>query len=176
MAKHEMDEVPDVSYIRNVGVAHEESDLSLGGIGKFVIHLIVLVAASAVIVYGMFKYFSAQEYAQEKSERPSTLLKREQRASGEVKDIFPEPRLQTLPIPDLAAYRAAEEYKLESYGWVDKEKSLVRIPIEEAKQKFLEEMNAKSAASASAAQMKTAAAAQTQAPSAPTKVPMPGKP
>src|SRR5437667_792997 len=104
MAKEEMDEIPDVSHIHNVGVAHEESDLSLGGIGKFVIHLIVLVAASAGIVYGMYRYFSAQEYEQEKSETPSTLLKREQRASGKVEDMFPEPRLQPLPIRDLGEY------------------------------------------------------------------------
>src|SRR5689334_21349187 len=113
MAKDDMDEIPDVSYIHNVGVAHEETDLSLGGIGKFVIHLIVLVAASALIVYGMYWYFSSQEYEQERSETPSTLLKREQRASGEVKDMFPEPRLQVLPIPDLSAYRAAEQKRLE---------------------------------------------------------------
>jgi membrane protein involved in colicin uptake len=139
MAKEEMDEIPDVSYIHNVGVAHEETDLSLGGIGKFVIHLIILVAASAGIVYGMYRFFSGQEYEQEKSETPSTLLKREQRASGEVKDMFPEPRLQTLPIDDLAGYRAAEQRRLEGYAWVDKEKGIVSIPIEEAKKKFLEQ-------------------------------------
>jgi hypothetical protein len=142
MAKEEMDEIPDVSYIHNVGVAHEETDLSLGGIGKFVIHLIVLVAASALIVYGMYRFFSSQEYEQEKSETPSTLLKREQRASGKVDDMFPQPRLQTLPVPDLAEYRAAEQKRLESYNWIDKEKGIVSVPIEEAKKKFLEQVKA----------------------------------
>jgi hypothetical protein len=141
--EHEIDELPDVSYIHNEGVAHEESDLNLGGIIKFVIHLIVLVTASAGIVYGMYRYFSGQEYEQEKSETPSTLLKREQRASGEVQDIFPEPRLQTLPVIDLKSYRAAEQQKLEKYNWLDKENGLVSIPIEEAKKKLLEQMKAK---------------------------------
>jgi hypothetical protein len=145
MSKHEMDEIPDVSYIHNEGVAHEESDLDLDGIIKFVIHLIVLVTASAAIVYGMYRYFSGQEYEQEKSETPSTLLKREQRASGEVQDIFPEPRLQTLPVIDLKAYRAAEQQKLEGYNWLDKEKGIVSIPIEEAKKKLLEQMKTKPA-------------------------------
>jgi hypothetical protein len=143
MAKHEMDEIPDVSYIHNQGVAHEESDLKLDGIIKFVIHLIVLVAASAAIVYGMYRYFSGQEYEQEKSETPSTLLKREQRASGKVEDIFPEPRLQEKPIGDLEKYRAAERQKLEYYNWLDKEKGIVSIPIEEAKKRLLEQMKSK---------------------------------
>ena len=143
MAKHEMDEIPDVSYIHNEGVAHEESDLNLDGIIKFVIHLIVLVAASAAIVYGMYRYFSGQEYEQEKSETPSTLLKREQRASGKVEDIFPEPRLQEEPVVDLQKYRAAERQKLENYNWLDKEKGIVSIPIEEAKKRLLEQMKSK---------------------------------
>jgi hypothetical protein len=143
MAKQEMDEIPDASYIHNEGVAHEESDLNVDGIIKFVIHLIVLVAASAGIVYGMYRYFSGQEYEQEKSETPSTLLKREQRASGKVEDMFPEPRLQELPILDLEKYREQEKWKLEHYNWLDKEKGIVSIPIEEAKKKWLEQMKAK---------------------------------
>jgi hypothetical protein len=145
MSKHEMDEIPDVSYIHNEGVAHEESDLNLDGIIKFVIHLIVLVAASAGIVYGMYKYFSGQEYEQEKSETPSTLLQRGQRSSGKVEDIFPEPRLQTLPVIDLESYRAAERQKLENYNWLDKEKGIVSIPIDEAKKRLLEQMKTKAA-------------------------------
>jgi hypothetical protein len=142
MAKQEMDEIPDVSYIHNKGVAHEESDLNLDGIIKFVIHLIVLVAASAGIVYGMYRYFSGQEYEQEKSETPSTLLKRQQRASGKVEDMFPEPRLQQLPIIDLERFREQEKRKLEHYNWLDKEKGIVSIPIAEAKKKLLEQMKA----------------------------------
>jgi hypothetical protein len=165
MAKHEMDEIPDVSYIHNEGVAHEESDLNLDGIIKFVIHLIVLVAASAAIVYGMYRFFSGQEYEQEKAETPSTLLKREQRASGKPEDMFPEPRLQTLPVPDLQAYRAAEEQKLKSYNWLDKEKGLVSIPIDEAKKRLLAQMKA------SASEPPARTGAQTQTPPAGTAKP-----
>lgn len=167
--EHEMDELPDVSFIHNEGVAHEESDLDLDGIIKFVIHLIVLVAASAAIVYGMYRFFSGQEYEQEKSETPSTLLQREQRASGKVEDVFPEPRLQTLPVIDLKAYRTAEQQKLEKYNWLDKEKGIVSIPIEEAKKKLLEQMKAKPVEPAP--QAKTAEPAQPKAqPKTPEQV------
>ena len=39
----------------------------------------------------------------------------------------------------LAEVRAAESEKLSTYGWVDEEKGIVRIPIEEAMQKLIEE-------------------------------------
>jgi hypothetical protein len=44
----------------------------------------------------------------------------------------PEPRLQTNPREDLGDLRRAEDQVLESYGWVDKDAGIVRIPIEDA--------------------------------------------
>jgi hypothetical protein len=44
----------------------------------------------------------------------------------------PEPRLQAAPEADAAEMRAAEEEFLNSYGWVDEEAGIARIPIEEA--------------------------------------------
>jgi hypothetical protein len=48
------------------------------------------------------------------------------------------PSLQPLPARDLAQFRAEEDLALGSYGWVDKEKGIVRIPIERA-MRLLEE-------------------------------------
>ncbi|MHC4339244.1 MAG: hypothetical protein ACYSX0_03380 [Planctomycetota bacterium] len=39
----------------------------------------------------------------------------------------------------LAEMRTEETEKLTTYGWVDREKGIVRIPIEEAMQKLIEE-------------------------------------
>jgi hypothetical protein len=138
MAKHELDETPDVSFIHNVGVAHEESDLSLGAIGKFVLHLIVLVTVSALIVYGMFKYFTTRERTIEQREQKSTLLDRGRADKTTPEQMFPEPRLQTAPIPDLHKFREEELKKLEGYNWVDKTQGIVSIPIKEAEKKLLE--------------------------------------
>ena len=44
----------------------------------------------------------------------------------------PEPRLQTNPREDLADLRRAEDQVLDSYGWVDKDAGIVRIPIDDA--------------------------------------------
>jgi hypothetical protein len=44
----------------------------------------------------------------------------------------PGPRLQSAPVRDYAAFRAEEERALATYGWVDREEGIVRIPIERA--------------------------------------------
>ncbi|HEX3882624.1 MAG TPA: hypothetical protein VHW66_08205 [Stellaceae bacterium] len=42
------------------------------------------------------------------------------------------PRLETDPATDLAAFRAQEQRDLGSYGWVDREHGIVRLPIDRA--------------------------------------------
>jgi hypothetical protein len=44
----------------------------------------------------------------------------------------PEPRLQEDPFADLIALHAEEDTVLGSYGWVDRQAGVVRIPIREA--------------------------------------------
>jgi len=44
----------------------------------------------------------------------------------------PEPRLQTSPHEDLKAYLARENWELTHYHWVDKDKGIAAIPIEDA--------------------------------------------
>lgn len=48
-----------------------------------------------------------------------------------------EPRLQIDPAADLAAHRAAAAKRLNSYGWIDRQRGIVRIPIERAMQDVL---------------------------------------
>lgn len=47
-------------------------------------------------------------------------------------ELPPEPRLQTHPRWDLQRMRAEEDRILDSYGWVDPQRGIVRIPIERA--------------------------------------------
>jgi hypothetical protein len=45
---------------------------------------------------------------------------------------FPEPALQKNPQDDLRRFEREQRAALSGYGWVDRSKGLVRIPIEEA--------------------------------------------
>ena len=51
----------------------------------------------------------------------------------------PEPRLQVSAPTDLKQYKAAQEGILNSYGWVDQQAGIVRIPIDRAMDILLQE-------------------------------------
>jgi hypothetical protein len=50
----------------------------------------------------------------------------------------PEPRLQVDPAADLAELRRRETARLDSYDWVDRERGIVSVPIEEAMRRVAE--------------------------------------
>ncbi len=47
------------------------------------------------------------------------------------------PVLQISPRADMARFRAEEQAEMTSYGWVDRERGVVRIPIEQAMSKVV---------------------------------------
>ncbi len=53
-------------------------------------------------------------------------------AAGQEHRVPPEPRLQADPRRDMRDLRAAEDSVLNSYGWVNKNAGIVRIPIGDA--------------------------------------------
>lgn len=56
------------------------------------------------------------------------------RAGGPIVTSLPQgaPMLQADPVKDMQAMRAEQEGKLNSYGWIDREKGVVHVPIEKA--------------------------------------------
>ena len=101
----------------------EKSDVDFVAINRFGIGLVLLCIFSFLLLTGVFKYFLAKENAAQKAHRNVGI---------DLPKLPPEPRLQATPVKDLAAYRAEEDAVLSSYGWVDKEKGVVRIPVERA--------------------------------------------
>jgi hypothetical protein len=85
--KMHVTETPDVSYIKNVDVTHETSDVYVAGIARFVIGLFVLTVATFFLVWGMFHVFEAR--VKEPKRSPMAL-------SGTDR-LPPEPRLQGAP-------------------------------------------------------------------------------
>ena len=128
---------PDVSHIHTSGVAHEESDVEVGGVAWFTVGLALLIVLTAVLMWAMFRFFGTTEH---KKEPPPTSLTREKKPeSGNPELMFPEPRLQQHPALELQQYRDEENEKLTKYGWVDPAAGVVRIPVEEAKKKLLKQ-------------------------------------
>ena len=105
-------------------VRFEHSDVDASALLKYGFWLVVTTAVVVVLLWRLYFVFVAREAARQP---PPPVMKIDPEAMS-----VPLPNLQTLPNLDLTAFRAREESVLHSYGWVDKEAGLVRIPIEEA--------------------------------------------
>lgn len=105
-------------------VDHEESDVDIRAVLMAGAALIVMTLVLAVIVWGLYRYLDAREARQEQPVFPLA-VQQEQR-------LPPEPRLQTNPREDLREMREQEDQLLTTYGWVDRNAGVARIPIAEA--------------------------------------------
>jgi hypothetical protein len=114
----------------NPDVHHEHSDVNIRGILLFGVALIVVGVFISLAVGVLFKYLDNREARQTPAQYPL--------AATQGTRVPPEPRLQTNPRQDLSDLRAREDETLGTYGWVDKNAGVVRIPIDEAIKKTLE--------------------------------------
>jgi hypothetical protein len=99
---------------------HEERDVQLRPLLISGVSLALLAALTLLAMWLLFDYFAAR---QARLEIPPPLQEPQ---------LPPEPRLQVSPTHDWQEMLAAEMATLHSYGWVDRQAGIVRIPIERA--------------------------------------------
>jgi hypothetical protein len=137
-----MPEYHDPDFV-NVETHHERSDVNVRALLWAVVIFIIFGAVSHVLLWGLFKHFAT---AARRDVRPAmTAIARPAGA-----DVPQEPRLQPFPTTqrpgqvmppnrdtaetDMEDMRRSEEERLHSVGWVDRQKGIVRLPIDVAKQ------------------------------------------
>ncbi|SPE29583.1 quinol:cytochrome c oxidoreductase, cytoplasmic subunit [Candidatus Sulfopaludibacter sp. SbA6] len=108
---------PHLPDLTEPAARHEHSDVNAWMVGKFGIALALLCIVAMGLLFGLFRYFQSMDGGQPLV----TAVK-----------LPPAPTLEITPALDLKAIRAAEDQLLTSYGWVDREKGVVRIPIARA--------------------------------------------
>lgn len=117
---------------------HETTDAKIRPLIMFSIGLVILSVATFFAMRAMFDSLSKRE----RDEAPP----RHPLAAG--MEIPPEPRLEPMPGYDLpplgadgqrpfatrglAAHRKQEQETLDSYGWIDRQAGIVRVPIDRA--------------------------------------------
>lgn len=101
---------------------HETRDINVRVVAWFAIGLVLSALVIFPVVVGLYRLFERQYPS---PDAPS-------RIALNPHMIAPPPRLQTNPTIDLKQYEAAQEAKLNSYGWVDREAGIIHIPIERA--------------------------------------------
>jgi hypothetical protein len=117
--RHETGEPPP-----DVGKGHETRDISTRVVVVFGASLFVGAVIIHVVIwllYAQFQRAAANAYPREYP-----------MAHVGAPALPPEPRLQTQPREELQRMRAEEMRVLESYGWVDPQRGVVHIPIEQA--------------------------------------------
>ena len=154
-------ETPDVSYITNPDVAHEESDVAVRPLLWFVGGLTAFTIVVCVAVFIMFQYFLHREVSQE---LPASPLARQNEER-----LPPEPRLQLAPgfgvttddgvrhnlsyenkpegVPqpqsEYLVVRGEWARELQEYGWADEKAGTVRVPVDEAMRRYLQQRQSK---------------------------------
>ena len=106
------------------GVQHERTDVEPKAILRFGI---VLAVVTILVAFGLVYLFRLLAGMEAENDPPPAPL-----AHMEMGRVPPEPRLQRLPFADLEKLRAEENEALHSYGWVDRERGVVHIRIEDA--------------------------------------------
>jgi hypothetical protein len=109
----------------NPGVAHERKDVNVFQISAFGIGLLLSCIVVVFAMWAMFDFLFAREDAKNAANPAASMM-------SERPKLPPEPRLQAEPKIELKDLRADEEAILNSYGWVDPNKGIVRIPIDQA--------------------------------------------
>jgi len=105
------------------GATHETKDVNVLALSLFGVGLAVLCVVAIVLLIGLFRYFDKQEAATRvPAEAPAAAMP----------GLLPQPNLQEHEREDLNQMRAQEDQILGSYGWVDKNKGIVRLPIDRA--------------------------------------------
>ena len=107
---------------------YETRDANVRSVFTFLLILSLLLVFTAVLCWGMFKYFSTRQANRVPA---SPFAGARQLPAG--------PQLQVNPRQDLLRYRAEQEHALESYSWENKEDGTVRVPIERAMEMLLKQ-------------------------------------
>ncbi len=108
---------------------YETRDFNLRAIVAFAIVLILVCLVSAVAMLWTFRYLDSRLVQSDARVSPLAL------PPGQ---LPPEPRLLTNEPANLATYRQQQDELVTTYGWVDKDAGIVRIPVERAKELILE--------------------------------------
>jgi len=107
---------------RSAESGHEVGDINPKRVAMVGLALATVIAVSLLVTYGLFYYFYRGETR--KRPVPSPL--------SYSREPTPEPRLSVEPGEDLKTLRSEEDAMLKSYGWIDRDKGVVHIPIDRA--------------------------------------------
>ncbi len=99
-------------------------DVNIRGVVLFAFWLAVGLIASAVAMLALLRTLEKKSRAEDRKLSPMI--------AASLARTPPDPRLEPYPLAPRLKLRAEEEEILTTYGWVDKDRGLARVPIDRA--------------------------------------------
>ena len=107
---------------------YEKSDANPRSLVYFTLTMAVILAATCVSLIWLFKHY-------EKTENPGSFVVA---PFAGTRPLPPPPRIQPNPALDMQSYLQSQQSLLNSYGWIDRQNGIVRLPVDRAMELLLE--------------------------------------
>jgi hypothetical protein len=117
--------------------AYETRDVKVRPLVQFIVGLTIVAAVTYLVVFGLLRMWTAGADRQDALVQPATAVAAPAKPGEE--RLPPEPRIQANPAADLKTLVEEERAILTTYGWVDRQAGVARVPIEVAMQRVLEQ-------------------------------------
>ena len=136
--------------ILNAETHHEKSDVDVKALMWFCVIFVIFAFVTHAFLWILFKFYVRLERHPSQNAPSLTAMQRTEDAAPAEPRLQPfptkdksgqvEPPNALTPEADMVRMLADQNQALNNYGWVDPQKGVVRIPIEEAKRKVLAQL------------------------------------
>jgi hypothetical protein len=107
---------------------YEKTDASPRGLVYFALIIVGILVLAFLSLRWLFGYF-------QKAENPGSLVAA---PFADVRPLPPAPRIQSNPGADMQSYFQSQQNLLNTYGWIDRQNGIVRLPIDRAMELVLQ--------------------------------------
>jgi hypothetical protein len=113
---------------------YEKSDIHVGVVAWTVVGVIILCLVTVFSMKSLFQYdMKNHSLMEDVTLEPG-------KSRFKVNESFPEPRLQYDVVTDMKNFLKHERQWLGSYGWVNKDQGVARIPVDSAIDLYLSKL------------------------------------
>jgi hypothetical protein len=105
----------------NASPGYETRDANTGAVINFLVIMAVALVVTGLVSWGVFRYFASHE---QQNAAASPFFGTRPLPLG--------PQLQVTPREDWLKYRESQQRNLDSYSWVNREKGIASVPIDQA--------------------------------------------
>ena len=136
---------------QNVETSHEKSDVDVRALMWFVVIFVIFGFVTHIFLWLLFKFYVRLERHPSQNAPALTAMQRPAEAAPTQPLLQPfptkdktaevQPPYVLTPVADMERMISDTNAVLNNYGWVDQQKGIVHIPIEEAKKRVLGQLS-----------------------------------